>query len=367
MTDLPFCADLFVSRLLFWYRQSGRDLPWRNTRDPYRIWLAEIMLQQTTVTTVIDYYRRFLKRFPGVEALAAAPLEEVIDLWAGLGYYTRARNLHATAQRIQSQFGGCFPERIEALQQLPGIGRSTSGAVAALAFDQPAPILDGNVRRVLCRLCALQQLPRSRSAEKQLWHWSEQLTPATRVHDYTQAIMDLGATLCTPRQPHCADCPVSELCQARQAGLEHQLPLKAAKKAIPTRWELTLVIRAQERYLVRRRPAEGFLGGLWEFPHVSMAEGDAVAKKLPWLMQEFGLTGEPEALGTIEHLYSHFRLQATVYWVESAVLPGVAEGETGWLGKEELAGLALHGAHKKVFKKFAEIRLQNSDKSEPGT
>lgn len=354
MTDLPFGPALFVARLLSWYRQAGRALPWRNTRDPYRIWLAEIMLQQTTVTTVIDYYRRFLEKFPRVEDLAAAPLEEVIDLWAGLGYYSRARNLHATAQQLQSEFGGRFPEQVAALQQLPGIGRSTAGAVAALAFEQAAPILDGNVRRVLCRLCALQEPPRSSSAEKQLWSWSQQLTPVTRVHDYTQAIMDLGAILCTPTRPHCADCPVSDLCQARKSGLEQELPLKAAPKTIPTRRELTLLIRARGRYLVRRRPLEGFLGGLWEFPHVSLAAGDSVAKKLPWLLQEFGLTGEPEALGTVQHLYSHFRLEATVYLVETAASPQVAEGEVGWLEKDQLERLALHGAHKKIYNKVAD-------------
>jgi A/G-specific adenine glycosylase len=367
LIDLPFCADLFVARLLSWYRQSGRALPWRNTRDPYRIWLAEIMLQQTTVTTVMDYYRRFLEKFPRVEDLAAAPLEEVIDLWAGLGYYSRARNLHATAQQIESEYGGRFPEQVAALQELPGIGRSTAGAVAALAFEQPAPILDGNVRRVLCRLCALQEPPRSSSAEKQLWHWSQQLTPATQVHDYTQAIMDLGATLCTPRQPRCADCPVSELCQAWQLGLEQNLPLKMAKKTIPTRHELTLLIRAQQLYLVRRRPIEGFLGGLWEFPHVSLAEKDSEPKKLSWLLQEFGLTGEPEFLGTIEHLYSHFRLVAKVYLVETVAGPRVAERGSGWRAQEELGKLALHGAHKKVFNKVAASRQQESGKSESET
>jgi len=222
-------ADQVAPRLLDWYRCAGRELPWRNTRDPYPIWLSEIMLQQTTVAAVIGYYQRFLASFPTVEHLAAAPLDAVIDLWAGLGYYARARNLHKTAILLVEEFGGCFPRSVAALQQLPGVGRSTAGAIAALAFDQRAPILDGNVRRILCRLFALQQPPRSSSAEKQLWLWAELLTPQQQVHAYTQAIMDLGATICLPRQPRCTDCPLRQLCQAHQQGLERQLALPTGR------------------------------------------------------------------------------------------------------------------------------------------
>lgn len=346
--DLLFDPADFPRLLLGWYGHSGRDLPWRNTRDPYRIWLSEIMLQQTTVTAVIDYYQRFLKKIPTVEALAAASLEEVIDLWAGLGYYSRARNLHAAAKTVAQQFKGHFPKNIESLQQLPGVGRSTAGAISALAFDQPTPILDGNVRRVLCRLFALQQPPRSSAAEKQLWQWSEQLTPVKQVHDYTQAIMDLGAMVCLPRKPLCGQCPVAELCQAHKLGLEQQLPLKTESKKIPTRNEIALLIDHHGRYLVRRRMATGFLGGMWEFPTLSLAAGEKPEKKINCLLADFALSGPTEKIGSIQHVYSHFRLQSYAYYIRTEDFFHVAEGENRWFSLDELHSIALHGANKKV-------------------
>lgn len=347
LVDLPFTASDFSTRLLDWYGKEGRALPWRETRDPYRIWLSEIMLQQTTVAAVIEYYRRFLKSFPTLQALALSSQEDVINLWAGLGYYSRARNLHATAQMIMQEHGGIFPTSVDSLQQLPGIGRSTAGAIAALAFDHQAPILDGNVRRVLCRLCALQQPPRSTTSEKQLWHWTERLTPAERVHDYTQAIMDLGAMICVPRQPHCEQCPVVDLCQAKKLGLEQQLPQKQVKKAVPTRQQLALLIEAGGSYLVRRRPAEGFLGGLWEFPSIGIAEGETAGQQLALLKNDFALVSEPTLLGKIKHVYSHFRLELQLYHAVGDPLR-VAESGNDWCPIEELNGLALHGAHKKA-------------------
>ncbi|RLB69584.1 MAG: A/G-specific adenine glycosylase [Deltaproteobacteria bacterium] len=355
MTDIPFSPADVAPCLLAWYGQSGRDLPWRNTRDPYRIWLSEIMLQQTTVTAVIDYYHRFLAKIPTVEHLAAASLEDVIDLWAGLGYYSRARNLHAAAKLIVEQFNGHFPEDVETLQQLPGVGRSTAGAISALAFDRRAPILDGNVRRVLCRLFALQKPPRSTAAEKQLWYWSEQLTPSESVHDYTQAIMDLGAMVCIPLKPLCHECPLSELCQARKLGLERQLPLKHVAKPIPTRHEVVLLIDHHGRYLVRRRLVEGFLGGMWEFPTISIPEGEAPESKLHLLCSDFGLNGAVEQIGHSQHVYSHFRLKSAIYCKKIANLSRLAEGDNHWFPLAELKNIALHGAHKKVL-----VELQKS-------
>lgn len=355
MVDLPFPAPALVESLLDWYGHKGRDLPWRNTRDPYRIWLSEIMLQQTTVAAVIGYYQRFLESFPTVEHLAAAPLEAVIDLWAGLGYYARARNLHAAARMLVEDFGGSFPQTVATLQQLPGIGRSTAGAIVALAFERRAAILDGNVRRILCRLFALQLPPRSSAAEKQLWIWAELLTPQQAVHDYTQAIMDLGATVCVPRKPRCGDCPLSSLCQARQLGLERQLPLAQKSQPIPTRYEAALLLEWQGRYLIRRRPASGLLGGLWEFPTVSLLDDVSAEPPLRQLLNDFGATGALLPLGRINHIYSHFRLELQLFHLSVDAFLLVAEGETDWCAKEDLAHLALHGAHKKALAKLPGI------------
>lgn len=357
LTELPISTEQLVLRLLAWYGRSGRDLPWRNCRDPYRIWLSEIMLQQTTVTAVIDYYHRFLAKIPTVKHLAAVPLEDVIDLWAGLGYYSRARNLHTAAKMVVGQFDGAFPEEVELLLKLPGVGRSTAGAVSALAFDRQAPILDGNVRRVLCRLFALQKSPRSTAAEKQLWQWSEQITPAEHVHDYTQAIMDLGAIVCVPRKPLCDKCPLSELCQARKLGLEQQLPLKQATKKIPTRHEVTLLIDHHGRYLVRRRLAEGFLGGLWEFPTISVVDGEDPEPKLRLLFSDFGLRGGAKKVGSIQHVYSHFRLKSEIYRKSIEDFSNVAEGDNRWFSLDKLKDMALHGAHKKVLHKLLKVGI----------
>jgi len=357
MPALMLDSTTVSARLLAWYGRSGRDLPWRNNRDPYRIWLSEIMLQQTTVTAVIGYYQRFLQKFPTVELLSAAPLEDVIDLWAGLGYYSRARNLHAAAKTVVQQFHGHFPKDVAALQQLPGVGRSTAGAISALAFDRCAPILDGNVRRVLCRLFALQQPPRSAAAEKQLWQWSEQLTPVQQVHDYTQAIMDLGATVCLPRKPLCDQCPLLKLCRAHKLGLEQKLPLKAETKKIPTRREVALLIDHQGRYLVRRRMASGFLGGMWEFPTLSLNTNEDPEQKLVLLLTDFSLEGIAKQIGTIQHIYSHFRLQSNAYYLKIDTYTHIAEGENCWYSLDELSKIALHGAHKKVLAKH----LQHGD------
>jgi A/G-specific adenine glycosylase len=253
---------------------------------------------------------------------------------------------------VVEEFAGEFPQTVDELQQLPGVGRSTAGAIAALAFEQRAAILDGNVRRILCRLYALQEPPRSSGAEKQLWLWAEELTPEVRVHDYTQAIMDLGATVCVPRNPLCMECPFKEFCQARALGLERQLPLKQKSKPVPTRHEAALLLECGGRYLVRRRPASGLLGGLWEFPTISVAEGEKTAEKLQLLKQEFVASGELKPLGSINHIYSHFRLKLQLFQLSLTDLPKVAEGENDWCALQDLAELALHGAHKKALDKL---------------
>lgn len=350
MADLPFEPERISSALLDWYGKEGRDLPWRQTRDPYRIWLSEIMLQQTTVAAVIGYYQRFLENFPTVEHLATAPQVAVIDLWAGLGYYARARNLHAAARQVVEDHDGEFPDQLEQLMVLPGIGRSTAGAIMALAFDERAPILDGNVRRILCRLFAWQEAPRSSRAEKQLWLWADLLTPHLQVHDYTQAIMDLGATVCTPRSPVCPACPLNQFCQARRLGIEQDLPLKQKRKKVPTRVEAALLLCRNGQYRVRRRPASGLLGGLWEFPAISVPEESTPKAQAERLLLEQGGSSPLQALGTIEHIYSHFRLELHLFHANLAGELLVAENEQTWCPKCELNQLALHGAHKKGLK-----------------
>ena len=350
---LPFDPAEISRLLLAWYGRAGRDLPWRQTRDPYRIWISEIMLQQTTVAAVIPYYKRFMQHFPTLESLASAPLDDVITLWAGLGYYSRARNLHKTAGKVVVESGGVLPNSLDGLVALPGIGRSTAGAILSIAFDQPAPILDGNVRRVLVRLFAWMDDPRGRSAEKQLWAWAEALTPRDRPHDYAQAIMDLGATVCTPRDPDCDICPLRKSCLARARGLATALPSPRKKVQVPVRRQVALIIKKEHTLMLRQRPAEGFLGGLWEFPSADMPENlppDQVACRL---LTDLGLQGLPCRLCDVRHAYSHFKLELAVYLVAVDPLGLIAEGRGfTWFGDDELAALPVHGAHRKACEKL---------------
>ena len=346
--------------LLDWYGREGRELPWRGTRDPYRVWLSEIMLQQTGVVTVIPYYQRFLERFPTVLDLAAAEADAVIALWAGLGYYSRARNLHAAARVLVAEHGGRFPETLEALQALPGVGRSTAGAILAIAFDRKGVILDGNVRRALCRLLAVESDPRAVATERELWRWAEALTPADRPHDYAQAIMDFGATLCVPRRPDCGRCPLAGLCRAKALGLQGELPKSAAQRTVPTRMQAALLLERDGRFWVRQRPFSGMLGGLWEFPAVEVAGGQAPLVAARRLLADLGLAGEPTEAGRVRHVYSHFKLDLRLY--RAAVTDSFAIAEAAvnrWLTAAELADLPLHGAHKKV--------LTDLIQSEPST
>jgi len=352
ISGFPFDPSQVAPRLLAWYGRHGRDLPWRGTRDPYRIWLAEIMLQQTTVAAAIPYFRNFLAAFPVLAALAAAPQAEVIAQWAGLGYYSRARNLHRTAQLLMERFAGRFPETVEELATLPGIGRSTAGAIVALAFDKPAPILDGNVRRVLVRLFACQDDPRSSAAERRLWAWAEALTCRDHPHDYTQAIMDLGATLCTPLDPACPACPLTELCQARRYGLERRLPVPRARKAVPVRRQAVVLVERNGSCLARPRPAEGFLGGLWELPAVDLRSDEEPCAAAVRLAAELGVSGQPVLSGHLKHAYSHFTLELALVRLNKVDDCRVAEGDWQWLPPARLRHMPLHGAHRKALARF---------------
>ena len=346
----PVDAQLFQQQLLTWYDRCGRDLPWRQTRDPYRIWLSEVMLQQTGVQAVIPYFERFVSQFPDVESLAAAPVDAVIELWAGLGYYSRARNLHAAAQKVCEVFQGRFPSTVNDLMTLPGVGRSTAGAIRAIAFDQHGVILDGNVRRVLCRLFAWQDDPRSSAAEKQLWQWAALLTPQQRCHDYTQAIMDFGATLCTPRQPQCDSCPMTTLCQGFQQGVQEQLPRKRQRKAVPLRQEVAVLVEHNGCFAVRQRPLTGMLAGLWEFPSQSFEQPQSEEQLFDQAQVLLGNdNSQPvQRLGVVRHVYSHFRVDVTTYYVLADEIQTRHFSSCRWLTQAELADWPLHGSHKKI-------------------
>lgn len=299
----------FAHRILDWFDLYGRkDLPWQQAVTPYRVWISEIMLQQTQVATVIPYFERFMQRFATVQLLAEAPEDEVLHHWSGLGYYARARNLHKAAQFIVAEYGGEFPNSQEQMQALPGIGRSTAGAILSLAMGQHEPILDGNVKRVLARHRAIEGWPGQGVVQKQLWRLSEELTPEVRTASYNQAMMDMGATLCTRSQPRCPECPVAETCLAFQQGSWQSYPGKKPKKALPVRNVQMLMLRNPSgEVLLRKRPAQGVWGGLWSFPEVAVEDDP-----MQWCESKFlSVTGEKRQLNIRRHTFSHFHLDIT--------------------------------------------------------
>ncbi len=294
--------------MLRWYDRHGRKrLPWKRSRDPYAIWVSEIMLQQTQVATVIPYYERFLQRFPTVQRLARARRNEVLHLWTGLGYYARARHLHEAARRIVSEHGSRFPRDFDAVAALPGVGRSTAGAILALAFGARHAILDGNVKRVLARYHAIDAAVNAAATERQLWQLAEHHTPRARVADYTQAIMDLGATVCRRQQPRCGECPLRRDCRAYALGAPAQFPRRAARRALPVRRVNMLLIRdARARVLLVRQPPAGLWGGLWSLPQCEHADVRGFARAA------FGLDIAPQQpWPAFRHSFSHFHLDIT--------------------------------------------------------
>ena len=295
----------FSGRLIAWHRRHGRhDLPWQRTRDPYPVWLSEIMLQQTQVGTVIPYYERFFARFPDVAGLARASLEDVLRLWAGLGYYSRARNLHRTARTIVDEHGGMFPTTRNALEALPGIGRSTAAAIAAIAFGAREAILDGNVKRVLARHFGVGGLAGTRAAEQRLWSLAESLVPARGIETYTQALMDLGATVCTRASPACGRCPIAPSCVALERGRVEAFPAPRPRRASPVRPVAMLVLLRDGEVLLEKRPPAGIWGGLWSFPELPV-DGDVEAHCAAQLGCEVDL---PIALEPLRHSFTHFTL-----------------------------------------------------------
>ena len=313
----------FAQRVLAWYDTHGRhDLPWQRPATPYRVWISEIMLQQTRVETVRPYFERFMHSFPDLASLAAADTDEVLAHWAGLGYYARARNLHRAARIAMAEHGGALPTDFDALVALPGIGRSTAGAVLSLAHGQRHAILDGNVKRVLARHAGIEGWPGTGAVARALWAEAEWRTPTRRVADYNQAMMDLGATVCLSR-PRCGECPVARDCRARDDGTTDRIPGRRPRRVLPERETLALVLqRASDgAILLERRPPEGIWGGLWSLPE--FADGDALSA---WLVARLGSVPEPEALAPVEHTFTHFRLRIHPRRVRARRVDGVADG-----------------------------------------
>jgi len=339
--------------LLKWAKKNSRDLPWRaEPRDPYHVWISEVMLQQTQVATVIPYFRRFIERFPTPETLAAAPLDAVLKVWEGLGYYARARNLHRAALQIVAECGGRLPDTVEGWLELPGIGRYTAGAIASLAFGRAAPAVDGNVKRVLCRLYAMRADPRQPAVERALWTLAEANLPKGQAGRWNEALMELGATVCLPRSPRCDECPLAATCRARALGLQDKLPARAIKKRTPHYDVSAAVIRRRGRILVAQRPLGGMLGGLWEFPGGKRERGESLQECLRReIQEELGVeikVGQP--VTQVQHAYTHFRI--TLHAFECTLLSGQPKSlqvaDWRWVRLEEMERLAFAATDRKI-------------------
>jgi len=375
--------------LLAWFRRHARDLPWRRTNDPYAIWIAEIMLQQTQVKTVLPYYERFLGRFPDVRALAAAKLDDVLRAWAGLGYYSRARNLHAAARRIAREHGGKFPDTESAVRALPGVGRYTAGAILSIAFGKDVPVLDGNVMRVLARLFTIGVDPRSTQGQARFWDLAERLVPEGRAPAWNQALMELGALVCLPDNPACLLCPARRLCRAHATGKIDRFPVRPRRRKAPVVEGICTIARRDGRVLFVQRPARGLLGGLWEFPTMELAGkgkrpkgGVSIvsarsalpfgrarlppgrARLLPsrpaaaraFLEKRLGLRGVLGApIGRVRHLFTHRDLRLTLYPFEVAGGRLRADGYRAhrWIRLSEAKRFPLSALTEKVFERVA--------------
>ncbi len=350
-------ADPSFSRaLVFWQKRHGRhQLPWQQTRDAYRIWLSEIMLQQTQVTTVIPYYARFLDRFPDVQALAAAPVGEVMALWAGLGYYTRARNLHRCAQAVVERHGGSFPREVELLADLPGIGPSTAAAIAAFAYGVRAAILDGNVKRVFCRVFGIEGFPGQSQVDKALWQRAAALLPDKDIEAYTQGLMDLGATVCTRSRPNCDACPMQTRCVARETGRTAELPAKKPKKAVPEKSTVMLVVLHKDEVLLEQRPPQGIWGGLLSLPELSRLGEESLAPEIGELalaLAGFGEVQAVEPLPAFTHAFTHYRLHVLPFKLTLGKRRSVAgQSAYAWYPMSAMATAALPSPVRKLLEK----------------
>jgi A/G-specific adenine glycosylase len=341
----------FRTELLVWFEREARDLPWRRTGDAYHVWLSEVMLQQTRVDQGLPYYHRFLERFPTVHDLAAAQAGEVMKLWEGLGYYTRARNLHQAAKTIVRDHGGEVPSKASLLQMLPGVGKYTAGAIASIAYNEPVPVVDGNVKRVLARVYDIEEPIDATATDQRLWALAEGLLPKKRPGDFNQAMMELGARICTPRKPRCGECPVATDCKAHAEGTELLRPVKKPRKAVPHKEIVVAAILRDGAYLIGLRPPEGLLGGLWEFPGGKVETGESHAAALTReCREELGVAVKVGGLiATVQHAYTHLRVTLNVY--RCTVLDGQPAPKTHtelrWAAPEEFAQYAFPKANHK--------------------
>jgi A/G-specific adenine glycosylase len=338
----------FSGRLMRWYDAHRRDLPWRiktgsrKVLDPYRVLVSEAMLQQTQVATVIPYFVRFIGRFPTIRSLADANEQDVLRLWQGLGYYSRARNLHAAAKRIVREFGGEIPRTAEALRELPGVGRYTAGAVASIAFNCRAPIVDGNVARVICRIDRIESDPRENQTLEQIWRRAEQILPNSRCGDFNSALMELGATVCTPRGPKCLICPVRVHCEAQAAGVQEQIPRPRKAKPTPLLRRDVLCIREGEKWLIEQRPAKGRWAGMWQFITIPSAKSTRANGDKQIAIVTHGLT----------HRRYRFRVFTTSHLPREHALPGNGDAARpttrAWVTLHELDKYPLPRPHVKI-------------------
>jgi A/G-specific adenine glycosylase len=357
--DLPSALIVGLRQaLLEWYGASGRDLPWRRSRDAYAIWISEIMLQQTQVQTVLPYYDRWLQQFPDIASLAAADLQTVLKAWEGLGYYARARNLHRAAQTIVAEFNGQFPADVDAALSLPGIGRTTAGGILSASFDFPLPIMDGNVKRVLARFIGLE-VPPAKALDR-LWTIAAQLVPPNAGRDFNQAFMDLGATVCTPHNPACGDCPWQLACAALRQGRQAELPITERKGPLPHKTIAVVAVwNSLGEILINQRPEAGLLGGLWEFPAVEVAKGRsipaAIAASIP---ASFGVQFTlHDPIVQIEHTYTHFKATFHLYRAELVSETFGVTVPKQWVSVDRLEAFPFPKSHLKMIAAFRSTRI----------
>jgi len=341
-SQTPNYKLLITNPLLRWYKKNARVMLWRGAKNPYHIWVSEIMLQQTQVDTVIPYYRRWLKRFPTLKALANAKLHDVLQMWQGLGYYSRARNLHKASQKVMREFNGVVPYDLERLRTLPGVGRYTAAAIFSIAFNGDAAVVDGNVKRVLARVFNIKK---EIKGEREIWNLAESLVPRGKAGDFNQALMDLGATICKPQNPLCNDCPLKKLCEAKRLNVQQQRPVTKKKARAPHYDVTAAIIRKNGRVLIAQRPADKLLGGMWEFPGGKMEKGETKEMCLRReLKEELGIEIKVEKqVMALRHAYSHFKI--TLYVFESRLMRGkpraIEVADFKWLPPRALAAYPM--------------------------